>query len=1178
MASMTTRSIRELRSGLPLPMAELIGYLIAIAAVVITTGLNFGQLSERSRSAAAMLQTMNVIDQLGGVISTLKDAETGQRGLLLTGDESYLAPYAAAQTSLPTELERLSRSINASPAQQGRLQALRGVVAGKMRELSETVALRKSSRTADALAIVRTDRGKVLMDQARELITQMHDDETAALTAREREWAGASRNSFALSLAGGLVLLTLICVGALVASHVYRARRLREWLLSARSELGESLRGDQPLKALGESCLQFLARFLDAQLGTLYVRDLTHQFTRVAIYGVRSASAPSTLSVGDGLAGQVIRDRQALHVRDVPAEYFAVASTTGHARARELLIAPASVDGELQAVIELGFFHRLSAAEKEMVTAMSESLAVAIRASKDRSRLEDLLEETQRQTEELQTQQEELRVANEELTEQGQSLKESHAQLSSQQAELEQINDHMHQQTKLLEQKTEELTESEGVLREHADNLERASRFKSEFLANMSHELRTPLNSILILAKLLGDNRDANLSAQQVRFAQTITSAGNDLLALINDVLDLARIEAGKVETEVQTIDVARLVDSLSTLFQPQFAQKKLELAVSVEPGAPSAIRSDPQRVLQVLKNLLSNALKFTERGSVSLRVMALPSQRVAFEVRDTGIGIPLEQQQLVFEAFRQADGGVMRKFGGTGLGLSISRDLSRLLGGDISVWSKPGEGSVFTFWLPEQPPATAPPAGVTEPAATQWPRAAVAAPAAGGTGSAGSSAPDSRAAGSTGAGVAVSEAPVRARAKPTTQSFTDDDREHTGATQRTILVIEDDTAFAMILRDLVRELGYLCVIAHTAQEGLEAAVRHHPSAILLDMNLPDRSGLSVLNELKRSGQTRHVPVHGLSVADHRRAALELGAVGYALKPAQREELVAVMRKLEEKFSQRMRQLLVVEDDARQRRTISELLSNENVEIVSVGTGQQALAALKATTFDCMVLDLTLPDVDGFRLLEEMAQNEAVAFPPVIVYTGRELSAEEEQTLRRFSKSIIVKDARSPERLLDEVTLFLHQMEIDLPLDRQKILKSLRGREQTLEGRNILVVDDDVRNIFALSNVLEPAGAAVQIARNGREALAALEETRSQNARGIDLVLMDIMMPEMDGFEATRAIRARAGWRKIPIIALTAKAMKDDQQKCLDAGANDYIAKPLDIEKLLSLIRVWIPK
>jgi CheY-like chemotaxis protein len=822
------------------------------------------------------------------------------------------------------------------------------------------------------------------------------------------------------------------------------------------------------------------------------------------------------------------------------------------------LISPAAVDGTVHAVIELGFLRTVRPEDLELLERLSESLGVAVRASKDRTRLEELLEETQRQGEELQTQQEELRVTNEELEVQARSLKESQAQLEAQQAELEQTNAQLEEQAQLLEHQRDELARSQKELVTRAEDLERANQYKSEFLANMSHELRTPLNSSLILAKILADNRGGNLTAEQVKFAQTISSAGNDLLAIINDILDLSKIEAGKVELAPELVIVGRVVDGLVRTFQPVAQNKGLGFNATVAPQAPERIETDPQRLGQILKNLISNALKFTEAGGVSLRVSPGPSGTLRFEVQDTGIGISEHQQEIIFDAFRQADGSTHRRYGGTGLGLTISRDLARLLGGEITVRSAPGEGSTFTLTLPLKYTP-----GIAEaPAARMAPIPAPSPPAA-----AAPIAPPGL--------ILPATAPQRT-GSPARR--VEDDSENLRTDAPLILIVEDDLPFAGILRDLAHELGFQCIVAHTANEALTAAATYRPKAILLDMNLPDYSGLGVLDQLKRNPQMRHVPVHVISVADYSQEALAMGAIGYAMKPVKREQLVEALQRLEAKFSQSVRDVLVVEDDDRQRESIRQLLQNEDVHITAVRNAADALAQLRSRTFDCMVMDLNLPDFSGYELLTRMSEADDVAFPPVIVYTGRSLTRDEEQGLRRFSKSIIIKDARSPERLLDEVTLFLHQVESKLPAERQRMLQVARDRDAALEGRRILVVEDDVRNIFALSSLLEPRGATIEIARNGREALEVLGRASAPGGNPIDLVLMDIMMPEMDGLTATREIRKRPECKKLPIIALTAKAMRDDQEKCLAAGANDYIAKPLDVEKLMSLVRVWIPK
>jgi len=1148
-----------------MPASVLAGFAVAIAAVLITAWLAFDSLQDRSAAAERITRAYDVLVRLQRVFSFVKDAETGQRGYLLTGAESYLDPYDKARVALPGEVQSLQSAVKSDPEQQRRLDAFVQTIDEKLAELSQSIALKRSGDSEAALALVRTDRGKSLMDRIRDLAAEMGRSQRALLVTQQADWQQAADYSTYVTLGGAAVLLAMIGLAFLLTARSHRERETQLWLRAGQSLLSERMQGDQRLETLGDKVLDFVAVYLDAQVASLYVADAGGRFRRVAGYAI-APGKEGAIAAGQGLLGQAARDRRTLHVRDVPADYLAVHSSLGRANARELLVAPATIDGAVQAVIELGFLRRLGNDELALMERVAESVGVAVRASKDRSRLEELLVETQAQSEELQTQQEELRVSNEELEEQGRALKESQGALEEQQAELEATNSQLEEHTRLLEDQKEALSNSQRELVEKAVDLERSSQYKSEFLANMSHELRTPLNSTLILAKLLADNKEGNLTEEQVKFATTIGSAGNDLLVLINDVLDLSKIEAGKAEVEVKQVTLARLLDSLTRTFQPMAVEKGLGFAAEVEPGAPARIDTDGQRLGQILKNLLSNAVKFTDRGEVTVRARAAGADAVAFVVSDSGIGIDAEQHELVFEAFRQADGSTHRKYGGTGLGLSISRDLAELLGGTISLQSAPDRGSVFTLTLPRvySEPVEA------ESDARPAEAAAAAAP------------PRLPAPAPFPAAAAVARPPATV-AQRRAASDVDDDRDRLAGVTRVILIVEDDRRFAAILRDLAREMGYQCVVAHSANDGLAAAAQYRPSAILLDMNLPDHSGLGVLDQLKRNPQTRHIPVHVVSVADYTQEALGRGAIGYALKPVKREQLVDAIKLLEAKSSQGLRRLLIVEDDAVQRDSMGHLLGGAGVEITAVENAAAALRELKAKTFDCMVMDLNLPGLSGYQLLEQMSGADDVGFPPVIVYTGSALSRDQEQALRRFSRTIIVKGAHSPERLLDEVTLFLHLVETDLPAASQRLLKAARDRESVFEGRRILVVEDDVRNVFALTSVLEPKGVKVVIARNGREALEALQRSSETGAEAngaraaIDLVLMDIMMPEMDGLTAMREIRKRPEWRKLPIIALTAKAMKDDQEKCLDAGANDYIAKPLDVEKLLSLVRVWMP-
>ncbi len=1145
----TSTPDREPQIDLPLPPSTLAGLAIGVLAVALIAFVTYRALQTREAAVGGLTNALEVIQQLEAVMSSVKDAETGQRGFLLTGEEQYAEPWTAARTALPVQIAAL-RQIATNPTQQENLARLEALAQEKMDELGETIALQRAGDAAGARALVRTDRGRALMNRIRSLVSEIETNERTMLDARQSEFERGVTLSTWATWGGSAVLALLMTLAAFMMSRDFQARETQAWIRTGQMRLGTRMQGEQRLETLGDNVLEFLADYLDARVGVMFVAQRDRSFRRVATYAVPPDAGTERLQPGEGLVGQAAKENRALHVTDVPNGYLTVTSSLGRGRPLELLVAPGSVDGVVHAVVELGFFHRVLPRQQELVARVSESLGVAVRASKDRTRLEELLEETQRQAEELQTQQEELRVTNEELEEQGRVLRESQGRLETQQTELEQINSQLEEQTQILELQKQGLSEAKNDLTEKAAELERANRYKSEFLANMSHELRTPLNSSLILAKLLADNKDGNLTSEQVKFAQMIGSAGNDLVALINDILDLSKIEAGKVELTTEAVRIGKTVEGLAKSVQPLAEQKGLAFSSVVEPGTPDRIETDAQRLGQILKNLLSNAIKFTEKGEVSLRVFSSGDGLVSFAVRDTGIGIPADQQATIFEAFRQADGSTHRRFGGTGLGLSISRDLARLLGGDISVRSGTARGSVFTLTLPlVQPSGASAEGSVSGTSSAEVLRAT-----------------DRQAAG------AMPSKPVLAR-----PAF-EDDRDRLSPDSRCILIVEDDARFASVLCDLAHEMSFQCVIVHSANDALTAASMYHPSAILLDINLPDYSGLGVLDQLKRNADTRHIPVHVISVADHTHQALERGAVGYAMKPVHREQLVEAFKKLEAKLAQGMRHVLVVEDDERQRESIRQLLGSEDVQIVGVGTAGEALAQLKTATFDCVVLDLKLPDLSGYELLEKMAEHDEVSFPPVIVYTGRSLTRDEEQRLNRFSRSIIIKDARSPERLLDEVTLFLHQVESTLPIERQRMLKAARDRDAALEGRRILVVEDDARNIFALSSVLEPKGAKIEIARNGKEAIDVLARNTAPPGRGIDLVLMDIMMPEMDGLTAMREIRKRSEWRKLPIVALTAKAMKDDQEKCLAAGANDYIAKPFDVEQLLSLVRVWMPK
>ncbi|NAT60450.1 two-component system sensor histidine kinase/response regulator [Pseudomonas syringae pv. actinidifoliorum] len=1116
--------------------------------------------------------TDRVINNTNRSMKLSIDMETGMRGFLLTGDQHFLDPYEIAKPLLVAELNGLQDLVQDNPTQQDRFRRLFTMQQEWNAFAQEMIDLRRNN--GDFQTPVLAGRGKRITDQIRTEYEQAVEMEQQLRLTRNAEVTRSTVISVTLYLIFVIVVSGILAyIGRrdlLSLSATYSANlRLQEvnaerlqkvaWLRNGQSELAEQVLGQLTLNMLGRNILQFLTQYLGASVAAVYIRQDHGGFTRVASYGFsrEQEQQDQTIHGDEGVVGQAASQDRIITLDELPENYFKVASGLGEGSPRSVMVVPLSNDDQVNGVVELGFLRPLTEQDVEFLELVSDNIGTSIEAARYRQRLQEVLAETQQLNEELQVQQEELRTANEELEEQSRILKESQAHLETQQAELEQTNEQLAEQSQALadqrdalDRNNEELNIAQGELQARADELQRASKYKSEFLANMSHELRTPLNSSLILAKLLAENPSENLTAEQVKFAESIYSAGNDLLNLINDILDISKVEAGKLEVRPENSSVSRLVEGLRGLFQPLAAEKKLAFTVDIQAGAPTMLFTDRQRLEQILKNLLSNAIKFTEAGAVSMVVSRQPGAGIVFSVRDSGIGIAEEHQQGIFEAFRQADGTTNRRYGGTGLGLSISRDLAALLGGSISVTSAPGQGSIFTLVLPEQYVEQDPQTPGSEPLVMHTPSVLqLSVPAA-----------------------PVIQPPLPAPVETPIAVFADD-RDKAPFERRCILVIEDEVRFAQILFDLAHELGYDCLVAHAADDGFNLASRYTPDAILLDMRLPDHSGLTVLQRLKELAPTRHIPVHVISVEDRQEAALHMGAIGYAVKPTTREELKDVFAKLEAKLTQKVKRILLVEDDDLQRDSIARLIGDDDIEITAVGFAQQALDLLRDHIYDCMIIDLKLPDMLGNELLKRMSTEDICAFPPVIVYTGRNMTRDEEAELMKYSRSIIIKGARSPERLLDEVTLFLHKVESQLSSERQKMLKTARSRDKVFEARKILVVDDDVRNIFALTSALEHKGAVVEIARNGLEAIAKLNEVED-----IDLVLMDVMMPEMDGYEATTEIRKDPRWRKLPIIAVTAKAMKDDQERCLQAGSNDYLAKPIDLDRLFSLIRVWLPK
>jgi CheY-like chemotaxis protein/GAF domain-containing protein len=893
------------------------------------------------------------------------------------------------------------------------------------------------------------------------------------------------------------------------------------------------LQGQRDLITVGKMLLSELVPLVNAHQGLIYQMDTegTPHLKMLASYANSYENGyPTRLSLGEGFIGQCAVEKRRILVSNVPSDAIPVGSVLFQALPRGIVVFPVVFEGQIKAVLGLASLNDFAPAHLAFLEQLTASIGIVLNSIEATMQTEGLLKQSQQLAAELQAQQKELQQTNEQLAQKAQQLAEQNVE---------------------VERKNQEIEQARRALEEKATELARTSKYKSEFLANMSHELRTPLNSILILGQQLSDNPEGNLTLRQVEFARTIHGAGTDLLNLISDILDLSKIESGTVTVEAEEVYFTDLLDMIGRTFHHEAEGRGLSFNVEVDPGLSSMV-TDSKRLQQVLKNLLSNAFKFTEQGEVQLNVSAAvggwssnhpilkgAATVVAFEVSDTGIGIAPEKQKIIFEAFQQADAGTSRKFGGTGLGLAISRELANVLGGEIQLRSVPGVGSTFTLYLPQTYVGPSMSSGIMMDGAA-----------------------------------ALAPPPVRfptVRLPELQAEPISDDRDRLQAGDPVLLIVEDDPHYARIMSDLAHDQGFKTIAAMQGTEALALARQFHPTAISLDVFLPDMLGWTVLSQLKQDPTTRHIPVQIVTLDEDRQHGLARGAFAFLTKPTTTEGLETALSRIKDYSTPRRKRLLVVEDNAAEQLGITALLGHDDIDIATAGTGQEALTTLSEQPFDCAVLDLRLPDMSGFDVLEYIRDDDTLCDLPVVVFTGKQLSPEEEARLHMLARSVVVKGVESPERLLDETALFLHRVISDLPLEKQQLLDRLHQSDDDLVGKKVLVVDDDIRNIFALSSVLERHGMTVLTAGTGREAIATLEATPS-----LAIVLMDIMMPEMDGYQTMQVIRQNPSFRRLPIIALTAKAMKGDREKCLEAGASDYLAKPVNTEQLLSALRMWL--
>lgn len=924
--------------------------------------------------------------------------------------------------------------------------------------------------------------------------------------------------------------------------EVIAKNAMQDWLKTAQTQLNAQMSGEQDVNTLAQNIIHFLTTCLQAQVGLFYLVVETEQHPHpylklIASYAyARRKHLTNEFQFGEGLVGQAALEKQRILITEVPDDYIYVQSGLGETPPHNIIVVPLFYENLLKGVIEIGSFHELTTVQIEFLEQVAPDVGIAVNSAQSRAQMHELLQQTQTQAEELRSQAEELQNQQEIL--------------SQTNVELEERTQDLERQKNEIREKNLALEKNQVELETKARELQSASQYKSEFLANMSHELRTPLNSLLILAQLLMDNKEGNLNDKQIKYARTIHSAGSDLLALINDILDLSKVEAGKMEIHATEVSLRELADLIEQKFRHVAEEKELAFHITLAQNLPPAIYTDAHRLKQIINNLLSNALKFTSQGEVKLAIYRAQPQAlsilgedamhmIAMSVSDSGVGIPKEKQKDIFEAFQQADGTTSRRYGGTGLGLSISRQLARLLGGDIILQSEEDKGSVFILYLPEVSPA--------KPVIEQ-------------------SSDDLK-------GVIFPQAtcviPTENSGK--NQENIVDDRQQLQPGDKFILVIEDDPKFSDLLMELAQEKGFKCLIAEDGHTGLQLTKQYRPHAIILDISLPEIDGWGVMEKLKADPETRHIPVHFISVSDQSSDARKMGAIGYLLKPVNMEQLGKAFKKIEQFLTNTVKSLLVVVEDTQRQQEILDLIGSDEIDATLAVTRTVAYQHLSEKTFDCIVLDVDIEQGSGLELLKQLYQEDQLSQIPIIIYADRELTPAEEHLLQYYTDTLTVKAVCSPERLLDEATLFLHQIEADLPQEKRQMLRMVHNKATVLANKKVMIVDDDTRNTFALATILEDQDMEVVVAKNGKEALTVLDKTPN-----IAIVLMDVMMPEMDGYEAMRKIRAQTRFQKLPIIALTAKAMKGDKAKCIEAGANDYLAKPVDTDKLVSLMKVWL--
>ncbi|RZK59494.1 MAG: response regulator [Pedobacter sp.] len=1182
-----------------------LGLGLSLILLILSSLASFISIRNLINSAEQVRHSNEVINGVDNIISTLKDAETGQRGYLLTGNKVFLEPYTGAKAQANLLFDKVKEETKDNSFQQTKLVALKDIINSRLNIIDETIVTKRNGGNVDASVMLD---GKVYMDKARQVIKDMQEEEKRLLAARTADLNKlAGYTPLLIVFAAILSLLITIFfyrkvaadfdermllqhklqelneetanriqviqgiaqqisrgdykvrldaiakdgLGNLAVSLNSMAESLqysfslledKEWLQSGIAKLNDQMVGEKDLKTLANDMLTQIVSHTKSHVAALYVLEDDRSLYLTGSYALNKQNVKDKIVSGDGLIGQCLQSEELILLQDIPAGEITISYATGETQPKNVVAVPLWRDKFLIGVIELASLNEYTPRKIDFLRAIAGNIGIAIHVAQNRKRLQDFLEETQAQAEELQAQHSELEGLNAELEAQTQKIQASEEELRVQQEELLQSNQELEERTSLLEEKNQLIQERNLDIQQKAEQLEQSTKYKSEFLANMSHELRTPLNSILLLSKLMADNED--LEKEYTEYAAVIQSSGQGLLSLIDEILDLSKIEAGKMSLEVADVTVDEVVTDMRLLFNPIARDKKLELEILVNEDVPKLMNTDKMRLEQILKNLLSNAFKFTTQGKVTLSLNAdLRYKTLIFKVKDTGIGIAKEKQSIVFEAFQQADGSTRRKFGGTGLGLSISRELAKLLGGEIQLESEENVGSEFTLTLPID--FSDNDAFLEEQASNK-------------------------------------EEEIKTQIEIVTEQIErytvdhipgdiEDDRNDIGPNDKVILIIEDDTMFAKTLLGFTRKRNYKGIVAVRGDMGIELANQFNPLAILLDIQLPVKDGWQVMEELKSNPKTRPIPVHIMSSLSVKRESLLKGAVDFIDKPVALDHMKQIFEKLEDALSRHPKKVLIVEENQQHAKALSYFLSSSNIQTLVVGNVNESIEALKKKEVECVILDMGIPDKNAYETLDTIKKSEGLENLPIIIFTGKSISKGEETRIKQYADSIVVKTAHSYQRILDEAGLFLHLVEEKGKQPKALLRDNLGGLNEVLKDKVVLIADDDVRNIFSLTKALEQHQMKILPAVDGKEALKVLEENPK-----VDVVLMDMMMPELDGYQTTTLIREMPAYKHLPILAVTAKAMMGDREKCISAGASDYISKPVDVDQLVSLLRVWL--